>query len=82
MTTAREALCAIWRERVDTAKAAYEAATAALEAAGIESAHLPRADSALINIKALQAQRLALAEFRRVLEIFHKVCIMGVEPDT
>ena len=66
----RQALGAIWRERLENARARHEGAKAALQAARERQSQISSLDGNFALDHALRAEQHAFAEFKRVLTIF------------
>ena len=79
--TAGEALAMVWRERLENARNRYEAAKAAVQDAGELQSQIPFPDGNFALAHALQAERYALAEFKRVLIIFNDLLLRGKAPE-
>src|SRR5262249_42368814 len=76
----RQALGAVWRERLVNARTRYEAAKATLQGASELHSQMPSPDGHFALDHALQAEHRALAEFKRVLTVFSDLVIHGTIP--
>ena len=74
----RQALGAIWRERLENARTRYEAAQAAVQ--GARESQLSPDDSFVLD-NALRAEHHALTEFKRVTRILNDLVAHGTIPD-
>ena len=63
----RQALEAMWRERLVNTRTRYEAAKATVQAARELQSQIPSADGNFALAHAVKAERYAVAEFKRVL---------------
>ena len=79
----REGVEALWRKRLNTAKLRLEFArnyVAELQQE-LQTGSLPSPDGSFAYQQALRAENNALAEFRRVLQIFTDLTVDGKIPD-
>ncbi len=81
MTDEREQLCAEWREKLELAKRAYEAARLTVKTRDWHDSRMPLSDGVLCNQQAILAETRALIEYRRVLTIFHNLTVHGKRPE-
>ena len=70
----RQALEAMWRERLVITRTRYQAAKATVHAARELQSQIPAPDGNFALAQALRAENRALAEFKRVLTIFVTSC--------
>ena len=71
----RQALGAIWRERLGNARTRYESTKAAVQALRELQSQIPSLDISFALDHALRAEYRALSEFKRVLTIFDDLVI-------
>jgi len=77
----RQALEAMWRERLVNTRTRYEAAKATVQAARELQSQIPSPDGNFALVHALGAENRALAEFNRVLIIFVDLVLHGKAPE-
>jgi len=76
----RQDLEDLWRERTNIALSRYRLAKLECAKAIAEQSHSAPPDGSFEYRKTLRAENIALAEYRRVLEIFTDLTVSGKRP--
>ena len=76
----REALETAWTERLEAARARYLIAKAECERVTSEYMDAAAVDGQFAKRKALEIERAAMHEYRRVLRIFTDLVVNGMKP--
>ncbi len=81
MTSEREELCDLWRDKLSAALESYRRARDFRQAIQDEMPHLPQSDGGLAFRQAVHAEMVAQINHRETLRVFTDLAVHGIRPE-